>query len=173
METRIKLFGHPIHPMLVVFPLAMFSTAVLFDVLYFITDEDSLSVFSFWAIAAGVVGGLAAAVFGLIDWLALPSETRAKRIGAIHGVGNVVIVFLIVGLFAVSWLLRMGAAGYEPEILPFVLGLIGVGLALFTAWLGAEMVYRRRVAVDDDANLDAPSSLSSGVGEVVTSDRRT
>ena len=169
METRIKLFGHPIHPMLVVFPLALFSTAVLFDVLYFITDEDSLSVFSFWAIAAGVVGGLAAAVFGLIDWLALPSETRAKRIGAVHGVGNVVIV----GLFAVSWLLRMGAAGYEPEILPFVLGLIGVVLALFTAWLGAEMVYRLRVAVDDDANLDAPSSLSSGVGEVVTSDRRT
>lgn len=169
METRIKLFGHPIHPMLVVFPLALFSTAVLFDVLYFITDEDGLAIFSFWAIAAGVVGGLAAAIFGLIDWLALPRETRAKRIGAMHGVGNVVIV----GLFAVSWLLRLGDAEYAPDILPFVLGLIGVGLALFTAWLGAEMVYRLRVAVDDDANLDAPSSLSSGVGEVMTSDRRT
>jgi uncharacterized membrane protein len=177
VETRVKLLGHPIHPMLVVFPLALFATAVLFDILYLVTDEDTLAAFSFWAIAAGVVGGLAAAVFGLIDWLGLPSETRAKRIGLVHGVGNVVIV----GLFAVSWLLRLNAPGYAPDVLPFVLGLIGVGLALFTAWLGGEMVYRLRVAVDDDANLDAPSSLSSGVTKAaakpaakpITSGRRT
>jgi uncharacterized membrane protein len=169
VETRVKFFGHPIHPMLIVFPLALFSTAVLFDILYLITDEDGLATFSFWAIAAGVVGGLAAAIFGLIDWLALPAGTRAKRIGLVHGVGNVVIV----GLFAVSWLLRLGDPGYAPNVLPFVLGLIGVAMALVTAWLGGELVYRLRVAVDDDANLDAPSSLSSGVGEVATSRRRT
>lgn len=169
METRVKLLGHPIHPMLVVFPLALFSTAVLFDAINLVTDADGLTTFSFWAIAAGVVGGLAAAVFGLIDWLAVPRETRAKRIGLVHGVGNVVIV----GLFAVSWLLRLNEPGYEPGVLALVLGLIGVGLALFTAWLGGEMVYRLRVGVDDDAHLDASSSLSSGVGDVVASDPRS
>ena len=168
METRVKLLGHPIHPMLVVFPLALLSSAVLFDILYFVTDADGLATFSFWAIAVGVIGGLAAAVFGLIDWLALPRETRAKRIGLVHGIGNVVIV----GLFALSWLLRLGAPEYEPGVLAFVLGLIGVGLVLFTAWLGGELVYRLRVAVDDDANLDAPSSLGGGMRDAVASDRR-
>jgi uncharacterized membrane protein len=169
MQTRVRFLGHPIHPMLVVFPLALFSTAVLFDVIYLITDADGLTTFSFWAIAAGVVGGLAAAIFGLIDWLSLPKETRAKRIGLVHGVGNVIIV----GLFAVSWILRLNKPGYEPDVLAFLLGLVGVAMALVTAWLGGELVYRLRVAVDDDANLDAPSSLSSRAGTGVSSNHPT
>ena len=163
METRLKVLGHPVHPMLIVFPLGLLATAVIFDVLYLITGNDDLAVFSFWAIAAGIVGGLAAAPFGLIDWLAIPSGTRAKQLGLVHGVGNVVIV----ALFAVSWLMRLDDAAFAPNLLPFILGLVGAGLALFTAWLGGELVYRLRVAVDDDAHLDASSSLSrSGVAEV-------
>jgi uncharacterized membrane protein len=155
METRVKLFGHPVHPMLIVFPLGLFSTAVLFDVLYVVSGNDQFATFSFWAIAAGVVGGLAAAIFGVIDWLALPKETRAKSVGFMHGVGNVVIVVL----FVLSWLLRLDDPAYLPSVLPMVIGLVGAGLALVTAWLGAEMVYRLRVAVDEEAHLDAPSSL--------------
>lgn len=163
METRFKLLGHPVHPMLIVFPLGLLSTAVIFDVLYLVTGNDDLAVFSFWAIAAGIVGGLAAAIFGLIDWLAIPKETRAKGIGLTHGIGNVVIV----ALFAISWFLRMDDPAFAPNLLPFILGLVGAGLALFTAWLGGELVYRLRVAVDDDAHLDASSSLArSGVVEV-------
>ena len=163
METRFKLLGHPVHPMLIVFPLGLFATAVIFDLLYLITANADLAVFSFWAIAAGIVGGLAAALFGLIDWLAIPSGTRAKQVGLIHGGGNVVIV----ALFAVSWLMRLDDAAFAPNLLPFILGLVGAGLALFTAWLGGELVYRLRVAVDDDAHLDASNSLSrSGVAEV-------
>jgi uncharacterized membrane protein len=168
METRFKLLGHPVHPMLIVFPLGLLATAVLFDALYLITGNEDLAVFSFWAIAAGVVGGLAAALFGLIDWLAIPSGTRAKQVGLVHGGGNVVIV----GLFAVSWLLRLDDAAFAPNLLPFILGLAGAGLALFTAWLGGELVYRLRVAVDDDAHLDASNSLSrSGVAEVTDAPR--
>lgn len=162
METRFKLLGHPVHPMLIVFPLGLLSTAVIFDLLYVITGNEDLAVFSFWAIAAGVVGGLAAAVFGLWDWLAIRAGTRAKRVGLWHGGGNVVITVL----FAVSWLLRLPDASYLPNLLPLLLGVVGAVLALVTAWLGGELVYRLRVAVDDGAHLDASSSLEAGPAEV-------
>jgi len=155
MESRVKLLGHPVHPMLIVFPLGLLSTAVVFDMLYLVTDNGDLATFSFWALAAGLVGGLLAAVFGLIDWLGIPKATRAKRIGAFHGVGNLVVVTL----FLISFLLRLNRAEYQPDLLPFVFALAGAALALVTAWLGGELVYRLRVAVDDDANLDAGSSL--------------
>jgi uncharacterized membrane protein len=157
MESRVKLLGHPVHPMLIVFPLGLLATAVVFDVLYLVTENDELAVFSFWAIAAGLVGGLLAAVFGLWDWLSIPRDTRARRVGLLHGGGNVVVV----ALFAISWVLRLGDPTYAPDLAPFVIALLGAGLALFTAWLGGELVYRLRVAVDDDAHLDAPSSLAS------------
>lgn len=164
MESKIKLLGHPVHPVLVVYPLGLLSTAVIFDILYLLTDNADLATFAFWAILAGVIGGLAAALFGLWDWLAIPSATRAKRLGLIHGGGNVVVTTL----FALSWILRLDDAAYLPERpLPLILGLIGAALALFTAWLGGELVYRLRVGVDDGANLDATSSLDrDGVGDV-------
>lgn len=156
MESRIKLLGHPVHPMLIVYPLGLLSMAVIFDILYVVTGNGDLATFSFWALAAGLIGGLAAAIFGLIDWLGIPKETRAKRIGAFHGVGNLVVV----GFFAVSFLLRVNSAQYLPDTLPLILGLVGAAIALVTAWLGGELVYRLRVAVDDDANLDASNSLA-------------
>lgn len=163
METRFKLLGHPVHPMLIVFPLGLLSTAVLFDIAYLVTEEEQLAVFSFWAIAAGLIGGLAAAVFGLIDWLAIPRGTRAKSVGLAHGGGNVVIVVL----FALSWLLRLDEPAFLPDLLPLLLGVVGAGLALVTAWLGGELVYRLGVAVDRGAHLDAPNSLrESGVADV-------
>lgn len=156
MESHIKVLGHPVHPMLIVYPLGLLSTAVIFDVLYVATSNPDLATFSFWALAAGLIGGLAAAVFGLIDWVAIPKGTRAKRVGAFHGVGNLVVVFL----FALSFLMRIGDAAYLPDTLPFVLAILGGGTALVTAWLGGELVYRLRVAVDDDAGLDASNSLA-------------
>jgi len=159
METKFKLLGHPVHPMLIVFPLGLLSTAVIFDLLYLFTGNEDLAVFSYWAIAAGVIGGVLAAVFGLWDWLAIPDGTRAKTVGLVHGTGNVVVTTL----FAISWLLRGDDAAYLPDnVLPLVLGLLGAGLALFTAWLGGELVYRLRVGVDDDAGLNARNSLAAG-----------
>jgi uncharacterized membrane protein len=155
METRFKFLGHPVHPMLIVFPLGLLATAVIFDVLYVVTGNDDLSAFSFWAMLAGIVGGLLAAPFGLLDWLGLPKGSRARRIGAIHGGGNLVVVLL----FLISFLTRLNDRAYLPDLLPLVFGLLGAGLALFTAWLGGELVYRLRVAVDDDAGVDASNSL--------------
>jgi uncharacterized membrane protein len=156
MESRAKAFGHAIHPMLIVFPLGLLATAVVFDVLYLITDGSGFAVAAAYMIAAGVIGGLVAAVFGLVDWLAIPAGSRAKRVGALHGLGNVVVV----GLFAVSWLLRLGGTGWEPSALALVFGFVGVALAGVTGWLGGELVERLGVGVDEGAGIDAPSSLS-------------
>jgi uncharacterized membrane protein len=159
VESPLKILGHPLHPMLIVFPLGLLSIGVLFDLVYLVTGTELFAQIAFWNIAAGIIGGLVAAVFGLIDWLAIPQGTRAKRIGLIHGVGNAAIVVL----FIWSWLLRLPEAAYAPDLLPFLLGLVGVVLALGTAWLGGELVYRLRVGVDHDAHLDASSALSEGL----------
>src|SRR3954467_28060 len=102
MESKAKLLGHPIHPMLIVFPLGLLATAVAFDVVGLVRSQNSWFGVSYWMIAAGIIGGLLAAVFGLIDWIAIPSGTRAKRIGLFHGVANV----LVTMLFIASWFMR-------------------------------------------------------------------
>jgi uncharacterized membrane protein len=156
MESRAKLLGHPIHQMLIVFPLGLLAMAVIFDLLAIWVGNGYWSEISYWMIAAGVVTGLVAAPFGFIDWLAIPSGTRAKRIGAVHGVGNVAVVLM----FALSWLMR-GDAPRAPEALALALSFAAGAFALFTGWLGGELVDRLAVGVDDGAHVDAPSSLKS------------
>jgi uncharacterized membrane protein len=155
MEAKAKLFGHPIHQILIVFPLGVLSTAVIFDVIHLITGTPHWAEVSYWMIAAGVIGGLVAAPFGFTDWLGIPGGTRAKRVGLLHGVGNVVVVVL----FAASWLARRDNP-MAPEALALVLSFAGAGVALITAWLGGELVTRLGVGVHDGANVNAPSSLS-------------
>jgi uncharacterized membrane protein len=111
---------------------------------------------SFWMISAGIIGGLIAAVFGLIDWIAIPGRTRAKAIGLWHGVGNV----LVVVLFIISWSLRYNGATTAPGGGAIALSLLGVLLALVTGWMGGELVDRMGVGVDEGAHLNAPNSLS-------------
>jgi uncharacterized membrane protein len=156
MESRAKLFGHPIHQMLIVFPLGLLAMAVIFDVLSVVTDNTRWTDMAFYMIGAGILTSLVAAVFGLIDYLAIPSGTRAKRVGALHGGGNVIVVLL----FAGSWMLRWPDP-LNPGTLAYLLSYAGAGLSLLTGWLGGELVDRLGVGVDEGANLDAPSSLSS------------
>lgn len=160
MEARAKLFGHPIHQMLIVFPLGVLGMSLFFDLIALGTNRPALFQASFYMIAAGIITGLLAAVFGLIDFLAIPAGTRAKRIGLLHGSGNVVVV----ALFAASWWLRRGAPD-APGTIAIVISAVAVGIALVTGWLGGELVDRLGVGVDDGANLDAPSSLSGPARE--------
>ena len=156
MESRVKVAGHSLHQMLIVFPLGLLSTAVAFDIIYLITDRTLWTQAAFFMIGAGVLVGLGAAAPGWLDWAAIPGGTRAKRIGLIHGVGNVVVL----GLFLLSWVLRR-AAPETPPTEAIVAALAGAGLAVVAAWLGGELVARLGVGVDDGAHLDAPSSLSA------------
>jgi uncharacterized membrane protein len=164
MHAKARLLGHSIHQMLIVFPLGLLATSLIFDIVYEATGVARWAEITFVMIAAGVIGGLVAAIFGLIDWLAIPSGTRAKRIGAWHGIGNVVVV----GLFIVSWVLRLGNEAYTNAA-PLVLSILGVLLALVTGWLGGELIDRLGVGVDEGANPNAPSSLSSRTAVTHTS----
>lgn len=169
MESKVKVAGHPLHPMLIVFPLGLLATGVIFDIIGMVTDGPLWSQVAYYVIGAGVIGGLAAAVPGTIDWVAIPAGTRAKRIGLLHGVGNVIVL----GLFVLSWLLRRPNPAAPPTE-AIVAGLLGFGLAAVTGWLGGELVDRLGVGVDDGAHLDAPSSLTAlpATGRSRPQDRR-
>lgn len=156
MEGKAKLLGHPVHPMLVVLPLGLFIMAVVADVVHLATGSAAFATVAYWNIAGGILSGLLAAVFGTIDWLAIPGGTRAKAIGLYHGAGNVVVV----ALFALSWWLRTGDAGLLPSPLAFSIAVAGLMLGAVTGWLGGELVDRLGVGVDDGAHLNAPSSLT-------------
>ena len=147
--------GHAIHPMLITFPIGLLSTAVIFDILRLVTDRDSFATTAAHMLAAGLVGGVVAAVFGLIDWTKVPTGTRARRIGVQHAVGNVVVLLL----FGLSLLLRSRSGGWDPSGLAIVLSFAGLAVSGFSAWLGGELVERLGVSVDEDASVDAPSSL--------------
>jgi|SRR5438270_2415395 len=155
MEAKAKFLGHPIHQMIIVLPLGLLTTAVVFDVIHLFGGGVRWTEVAYWMIGAGVIGGLLAAPFGLIDWLGVPARTRAKRIGAVHGLGNVGVVLL----FAASWLVRREHPTL-PDSSAYLLSFLGFGLAGVTAWLGGELVTRLGVGVDADAQVNAPSSLS-------------
>jgi uncharacterized membrane protein len=162
MESKAKLLGHPIHPMLIVLPMGLLSAAVVFDIVHLLMGDDLFSTIAFWNIGLGVVGGLLAAVFGSIGWFSIPRDTRAKRMGLFHGIGNVVVVTL----FGVSWLIRLSDPSYEPSVVAYILSFGGIGLAFVTGWLGGELVDRLGVGVDPGANLDAPNSLTGQPAEL-------
>jgi uncharacterized membrane protein len=155
MESRAKLFGHAIHPILIVFPLGLLATGVVFDAVYLIWGNPVMATVAYWMIAAGIIGGLLAAPPGWIDWFAIPSGTRAKSVGLTHGLGNVLVLLIFIG----SWWLRRDAPE-RPEAFAHILAFAGAGLALLTGWLGGELVERLGVGVDPGAHLDAPNSLS-------------
>jgi len=155
VESRVKFAGHPLHPMMIAFPLGLLGAAAIFDLIYLVSYKSGWTQAAFYMIIAGCVSGLLAAVPGALDWWTIPRGTRAKRIGLWHGVGNVVVI----GLFFASWLLRYPDPT-TPPLRALGLGFVGLGIAVVTGWLGGELVDRLGVGVDDGAHLDAPNSLT-------------
>ena len=156
MESRVKVLGHPIHPMLIVLPLGLFIGAVVFDAIYLWSGSSTLATVGYWNIAGGIVGGRLAAVFGLIDWLAIPAGTRAKRIGLWHAGSNVA---AILG-FAFVWWSRYSSGELATTSGLFTIEVVALLLGAVGGWLGGELVDRLGVGVDRDANLNAPNSMS-------------
>src|SRR5438105_2848876 len=155
MANGAKLLGHYIHPMLIPLPLGVLAMAVVFDVVSLLTGNTAWSLAAYYMIIAGIIAGLLAAVFGLIDWLAIGGGTRAKRIGGWHGIGNVVVVLLF---FISGWMRRPAPA--TPTTSALVFSFAGGLLALVTGWLGGELVERMAIGVAEGAHGNSPSSLS-------------
>jgi len=150
MKTKAGFAGEPIHPMFVHYPIALWTTSVVTDLIYYFIRNSSLILISKFLIAAGIVGAVAAAIPGLIDWAGISNPT-AKNVGTRHLVLNV----LALVLFALSLFLRMknyGAplVGFHLKI-PFLVSVAGWVLMAISASLGGKLVYEHRLGVKEDA----------------------
>ncbi|MGE5618725.1 MAG: DUF2231 domain-containing protein [Sphingomonadaceae bacterium] len=150
MFSRARIFGHPIHPMIIPLPIGSFVLGLLSLIVFAFTADFFWLQASYWLSIAGVVGGLLAAVAGLVDWATIPRDVAAKPIATWHGVLNGSIVVL----FFVSWLLLGGFTGpvagnVTPPLILQALGVIWLGVS---GWLGWEMVYRHHVGVEPVSN---------------------
>jgi uncharacterized membrane protein len=140
MNSKARIAGHPIHPMLIPFPLALWATSFAVDVLFYFLRHPTLLVIAKFMIAAGCLGAIAAAIPGIIDWLAIKNG-EVKRVANWHARLN--IAALVV--FAISFFLR--TASYSELVgrsltIPFLLSLVGVILISISGWLGGELVFR-------------------------------
>jgi uncharacterized membrane protein/nitrite reductase/ring-hydroxylating ferredoxin subunit len=143
MKSRASLKGHPIHPMLVSFPIALLTASFLFDVLGLILEDDHLHIAALYMQVAGIFMGLVAAVPGLIDYSStVPPESSAKKRAAKHGILNSLILLLF---GAVLYLRHQPPVDFRVLIAMELLGVIGLG---FSGWMGATLVYRNQIGVN-------------------------
>ena len=132
-----RIFGQRLHLILVVFPLGLLATSFLFDLAWLTTGRATLALAARNIMLAGILGSVVAIVEGAFEWVAIPRGTRASHIGALHGVGTLIVTLL----FAVSWFLRADAPAH-PAALEIALSASGVVLTLVTGWLGSEVADR-------------------------------
>jgi len=146
LYSKVKVLGHPVHPMMVGFPIAFFSSTLLASIAYLASNDRDWFRLAYLANVAGVVTGLLAAIPGFLDWVGIPEHLKAKRVGFLHMALNLVVV----GLFT----LNLGAQGAqlgaaEPSGVSavFISGL-GVLLLILGASYGGTLVQQYHVGVD-------------------------
>jgi uncharacterized membrane protein len=149
MAGPASILKHPIHPMFVGFPIALWIFSLICDVVYRMEWGGMVWYdMAFFTMLGGLVGALAAAVPGYLDYRSI-LDPQVKRIGTWHMALNLAAV----ALFAVNAFLRTTT---EPgAVWPFVLSIAGVGLLGISGWLGGEMVYVHGVSVDPAAKATA------------------
>jgi uncharacterized membrane protein len=143
-------YGHPFHPILVTVPIGAWVASLVFDVASRLSAQPAVfATGSTWLIGLGVVGALAAAMFGLLDLFAIPTGTRAFRTGLVHMTLNLTVVVLYGG----SFLLRRGTSSAPDGVAVGYIALSVVALALLavSGWLGGRLAYRYGVRVADEA----------------------
>jgi uncharacterized membrane protein/nitrite reductase/ring-hydroxylating ferredoxin subunit len=143
MKSKAQIKGHPIHPILVGFPIAFFVGTLLFDVLGFINNRFDFYATAYFLEAAGIIAALATAVPGIIDYFyTVPPKSSAKKRASQHGLLNISIVIL----FTIAWFYRQGANASPTLVLAMeAIGVIALGIA---GWMGGTLVYRNQIGVD-------------------------
>ena len=141
-KSTATIAGHPIHPMLVPFPIAFLVGALLTDIAYVKSGWAMWAYASSWLIGAGIVAALLAALFGFIDFFG-DKRIRGASTARYHMIGNLTAVILSCINFVVH--MRDGAMAVIP--LGICLSAIVVLLLLFNGWMGGEMVFRYGVGV--------------------------
>ena len=144
MASPASIAKHPIHPMLVAFPIGLLVFSLICDLIQLIGWGGAVwADVALYTMAGGIVGALLAAVPGLIDLLSLSG--RPKTLGIWHMCINL----LVVAIFAIDFWLR--TTNVATSNTPVLLSVVGVGLLGVSGWLGGQMVYVHGVAVEPQA----------------------
>ncbi|HET6890756.1 MAG TPA: DUF2231 domain-containing protein [Pyrinomonadaceae bacterium] len=146
MASPASFKGHPIHPMIIPFPIALWVFSLVADVIYLWRGNPVWRDWvAFYSLLAGIIGAIAAAVPGLIDWLSITDRTVVK-IANWHARLNVIALIV----FAISFYLRTTSGANLVNgsyTIPVALSVLGVVLITISGWLGGEMVFKHGVAV--------------------------
>jgi uncharacterized membrane protein len=126
MYSKVKIAGHPVHPMLVGFPVAFYTAALVGYIVYANNADPFWYKLAYVANVAGAVMALVAALPGFIDWLNIPSGSQPKRTGVSHMICNV----LALGLFATNAWMQCKQWTEAQPTLGLSIPLTGVGFAL-------------------------------------------
>ena len=142
-RSTASINGHPLHPMVVPIPIGLLAVAAASDLAHLLTGDAFWARASRWLIGGGLLGGLVAAVLGMVDFRTI----RAARgpVGTAHAAGNATIL----GLSGVSLLLRQGAPRGVP-VLAMALSAVASGMLALTGWLGGELSFRHGIGVIPD-----------------------
>ncbi len=144
VESTAAIAGHPVHPMLIPFPISFLVGALVTDLVYWSTGSSFWAQASFWLIGAGLATGLLAAIFGLTDFLTI-KRVREHTAGWIHFLGNAtVLVIALVNLW-LRWADPAAAIVPWGVVLSAIIGLI----LIVTGWYGGELSYRHKVGIID------------------------
>ena len=150
MASPASIGGHPIHPMIVPFPIGLWVFSLIADVVYLWRGNPIWRDYiAFYALLGGIIGAAAAAVPGLIDWLSLKNP-KVVKIANWHARLNVIALLV----FAASFYLRTsGGATFVSgsNSIPIALSVLGVILISISGYLGGEMVFKHGVAVDQQS----------------------
>jgi uncharacterized membrane protein len=131
---------HPLHPMLVHMPMALWPAALVFDVLANLGfGGNALVQTSFYAIGFGLLLALLAIPTGLADWWDISSDKPAWKLGLYHLILNVVAT--------ITWIINLWlrldsrlVASSVPTV-PLLLSILGTLLLIGAGYLGGKMVY--------------------------------
>jgi uncharacterized membrane protein len=141
MQGAAVLLHHPIHAILVAFPIAFFVGSLGADIIFVASRREFWRTCALALIAFGIVGGLAAAITGLIDYRTAPMSGSAFDIATDHRNANLALI----GIFTVNWFIRLRRPGHW---FGYLLTLAGLATVMYAGWLGGELVYRHGVGVD-------------------------
>lgn len=145
MSSPASIAGHPIHPMLIPFPIALWVFSLIADLIYFWRGNPAWEWIAFYTLVGGIVGAILAAVFGIIDYFSI-RDKKVSNIAAWHARINVLALLL----FAASFYLRTNSGAWLTGgslTIPLALSVIGVASITVSGWLGGELVFKHGVAV--------------------------
>lgn len=151
METTASIRKHPIHPILVGFPIGLWVFSLVCDLIYLLRWGGTEWVgVAYYTMGGGIVTALIAAIPGFIDLLSI-TEPRLKRIGITHMIINLGVVIL----YVINFILRHGGETPNNKT-PLILSIIGVALLGISGWLGGELVHVYGVSVAGERARGAP-----------------